>query len=301
MSQDMSQEMSHIMNFSKNPPLLKTLYQAFALDRKGVKQGDTLPTIEGTINNIKVNEENLSRYRKTCLIENDNALPVLYPHVMAGVLHLHIMTHPQFPLKLIGAIHKYNTVFTKRPIDSSEIFHIRSWTGSARYLPKGVEFDLHTEVRVKDEIVWSEVSTYFKRQNFKIEIDNSNEEVFITPISAEHEIANWKIDKWTGKKYATICKDFNPIHMNKFLAKLFGFQKDLAHGLCAAAQSLGKIENICKKNNMFNKKIKIYFKGPSYLGENFSLRDSTENANRYDLFMIGNQRPVMSLEIEDNE
>ena len=287
---------SIILNFTHNPSVIPTYWQALTKKRKGVEKEEELPSIEGTIHSIEVDKTNLNLYRKLCLIEenhinSDSFLPVLYPHVIAGVLHLHIMTHPQFPLKLLGAIHKYNTFDIKRPIKIDEKFSIRAWIGSTRYLPSGVEFDLHTEVKVGSELVWSETSTYFKRQRFNVH--QTHTPPFIEAIDATNEIASWKLDPWLGKKYATVSKDFNPIHLNKYLAKFFGFHKDLAHGMCTAAQALSHFP----ANSLYHKIIKIYFKGPSYIGSQMSLKNDEGNPSRFDLFSSKNQRPVIAFEI----
>jgi acyl dehydratase len=279
------------LEFTQNPPVLPTFWKALALPRKGVKQGQSFPHIEATIKNVKVDQDNLNKYIDLCQVNNAEFLPVLYPHVMAGVVHLHIMTHKEFPIKLLGAIHKYNTVNAKRALKPNESFDIRAWIGEQRYYPKGLEFDLHTEVKVGDEVVWSETSTYFKRQRFKVA--EQEETPYVSPVGEVNNLSSWHLDKWAGKKYAMICKDFNPIHINKPLAKLFGFKQDLAHGFCTAAQSLSKVD----AQELYGRTLKMYFKGPSYLGSTMTLKIGAQDQNRYELYTSGNERPVISFEI----
>ena len=114
--------------------------------------------------------------------------------------------------------------------------------------------------------------------------------------NANKEIAIWKIGPWLGKRYASVSKDFNPIHINKYLAKMFGFKKDLAHGMCVAAQALNQLSSM----DLYNKTIKIYFKGPSYLGSHMSLKEDPECPSRYDLITSKNKKPVIAFEIKDN-
>src|SRR3546814_2307113 len=39
----------------------------------------------------------------------------------------------------------------------------------------------------------------------------------------------------TGRRYAKVGKDFNPIHLTPFTARLFGFKRHIAHGMWTAA------------------------------------------------------------------
>src|SRR3546814_8249487 len=39
----------------------------------------------------------------------------------------------------------------------------------------------------------------------------------------------------TGRRYAKVGKDFIPIHLTPFTARLFGFKRHIAHGMWTAA------------------------------------------------------------------
>ena len=43
-----------------------------------------------------------------------------------------------------------------------------------------------------------------------------------------------------GRRYAAVCKDYNPIHLHKLSAKLFGFKRAIAHGMWVMARSLSE-------------------------------------------------------------
>lgn len=282
------------IEFNHQPPILPVLYQALFLPRKGVKANQGFPEIEGKLNKIKIDHENLKKYCELCEIPESDFLPILYPHVLAGVVHLHVLTHPQFPIKLMGAIHKYNIVNMHRQIKKNETLDIHAKLASPRYYSKGVEFDLITEVYSNSELVWSEISTYFVRKSFGA-IKDAEDIPFLTPVDCNDAVASWQLSILAGKKYAMICKDFNPIHISSPLAKLFGFKRDLVHGMCSAAQCLAKIDNIQKNGAS----IKIYFKGPSYMGSTLKLMRSSQVSGRYDLYCGKNDRPVISMQIEE--
>lgn len=279
------------LNFDKAPQVLPTLYQAIFTKRSGITEKEKLPQISAQYNKVQVNERNLKNYCDVCQIAMSNELPILYPHVLSGVLHLHILTHEKFPFGLLGAIHKYNTVKKLAALPKNAFYDIKAWLGEAKYHSKGIEFELHTQMSANGKVVWEETSYYYKRKRFP-NLPKLNKVSFVSEQEPTCELAKWHMDKWAGKKYAAICKDFNPIHISSLLAKAFGFKKDLAHGFCSAAQALGKLD----EETMLNKTIKIYFKGPSYIDNQMSLKAMSDNSHRYDVFCGKNKRPVISIE-----
>jgi acyl dehydratase len=42
----------------------------------------------------------------------------------------------------------------------------------------------------------------------------------------------------TGRRYAALSGDFNPIHLSTLSAKLFGFKKPIAHGMFTLARAI---------------------------------------------------------------
>jgi acyl dehydratase len=46
----------------------------------------------------------------------------------------------------------------------------------------------------------------------------------------------------TGRRYARLSGDFNPIHLWPVTAKLFGFRRAIAHGLWSQARALAALD-----------------------------------------------------------
>ena len=56
----------------------------------------------------------------------------------------------------------------------------------------------------------------------------------------------WTLPANLGRTYGGISKDFNPIHLYRWSAKLFGFKRQIAHGMCLlgkAAAVIGQPES----------------------------------------------------------
>lgn len=278
--------------FKKSVPFLPTLFRALCLPRPGIQLGSSLPHLSAEIFQVRIDQKNLDLYNHICLIESSDILPPLYPHVLAGTLHLQILTHSQFPLNIIGSVHKSNTIKQWRSLKKNDVFDIKARLGHAKYIKKGIEFNLETDIFCAGELVWSEVSTYFKKTKFPDAIDRLDEDT-TQKIDTPYHVSSWKIAPSLGKLYALVSKDFNPIHLSKWPAKAFGFERDLAHGQAIWAQALSKIG----LKNFGEGELKINFKGPCYMGKELKVCSNIEKTF-FQIYCQDNQRPVMSFEIK---
>jgi acyl dehydratase len=47
----------------------------------------------------------------------------------------------------------------------------------------------------------------------------------------------WRVPEDTGRRYARIAGDFNPIHQHAVAARLFGFKRAIVHGMYTLARA----------------------------------------------------------------
>ena len=62
----------------------------------------------------------LAQYREVCALPDTGTLPLLYVHAMAMPLHMAILSHARFPLRLLGLVHWSNQLESLRPIANGE-------------------------------------------------------------------------------------------------------------------------------------------------------------------------------------
>ena len=85
--------------------------------------------------------------------------------------------------------------------------------------------------------------------------------------------------------------------MSKYLAKLFGFKRDIAHGFGILAQAVNQSELANKTHISAGKcQVDVIFKGPLYLENDASLKqaadaEDTSKNQRFDLFSGSNPKP----------
>jgi acyl dehydratase len=54
--------------------------------------------------------------------------------------------------------------------------------------------------------------------------------------------ARWRVAADTGRRYAAVSGDVNPIHLAAPAARAFGFPRAVAHGMWTAARCLASLE-----------------------------------------------------------
>ncbi|NGY05423.1 MaoC family dehydratase [Solimonas terrae] len=191
-----------------------------------------LPQLGIEVKNVRVSGEQLAEYRKVCGFADSHHLPITFPHVMAAALHLQLMTDPKFPLPLLGLVHVRNHIRQQRGLGSGESYDFDVRLGDAREVRQGLEFDINTSVTVDGEEVWSEVMTTLFRMPAPKQGARPAPQAAVASLS-DYIAVSASAD--TGRRYAKVGKDFNPIHLAPFTARLFGFKRHIAHGMWSAA------------------------------------------------------------------
>jgi hypothetical protein len=286
------------LEFQQAPGIASAMAKALFLRRKGFNAEVGMPEINATWYGAQADKAALQDYCTTLDIEFTDTLPVLYPHVMAGGMHMHMLTNKVFPIGLLGAVHLKNTITQNKAISISAKMDIHAQMGGFRLTAKGVEFDFTTLVKIADEVVWEELSIYFMAGRFGGKENPSIETSFeLASLESMSDIATWSVPKNRGKKYASISGDYNPIHTSKYLAKLFGFKRDIAHGFGILAQPFNQSELANKTTISAGKcQVDVIFKCPLYLENDASLKRAADSENgsqnlRFDLFSGTNPKP----------
>jgi acyl dehydratase len=106
--------------------------------------------------------------------------------------------------------------------------------------PKGAQVDLVAEVDAGGERVWDGRSTYLARGASAPAADPAaRPEV---PGVDGPAAATWRVAAGTGRRYARVSGDVNPIHLHPLTARAFGFPRAIAHGMWTAAHALAALQ-----------------------------------------------------------
>lgn len=203
--------------------------------------GESLPGVELRLDRVEVDRERLAAYCGVCGFALRETLPATYPHVLSFPLQMKLMTGGDFPFPLLGLIHLDNAIVQRRPIGAGESLDLAVRAEDLRPHPKGRAFSLIAEVRVGDELVWSERGTILRRGGSNPDAERDPRPAPVpedAPLTTE-----WRLGDDLGRRYAGVSGDRNPIHMHALSAKAFGFPRAIAHGMWSQARCLAQLES----------------------------------------------------------
>ena len=183
--------------------------------------------------NVAIKPRHVRSYRAICGIPESEALPHAFPHVLAMPLHMYVFTSPNFPVKVLGLIHLRNTIRYLQAIPNDARLTLKVECDTMRETASGQEFDVVTRAELNGVLAWEEISTMLAHratpgQRPKIERG--------APAQIQNE---FKVSEDTGRRYARVSGDFNPIHLTARTAGWFGFKQAVAHGMWSMSRSLG--------------------------------------------------------------
>lgn len=218
-----------------HPAALPGLFLRAAL-RRGVR-GTQLPDT-GLRCEINIDPRHLAAYRKVCGLADSAYLPPIYPHILAFALQMQLLTDKAFPLPLLGLVHVQNRIRVLRPLAGLGPFTVSVHLGPLQPHSKGAVFSLITRLEDQLGLLWEGESRMLCR-GLRLPGVAAHQPA-ASPLPLQ-EVASWQAPANTGRRYARVAGDYNPIHLYAATAKLFGFPRAIAHGLWHKARSLNEL------------------------------------------------------------
>ena len=195
-------------------------------------------------------------------LESDFIHPC-YLHSLAFPLHIMLLLLPEFPFPLLGLVHVNNQIKQIRPIKNDERLIISCCFGDLELHPKGWLFSIKVEFYSESQLVWQSTSTHLFRteHDYVVEpIAKHDIHIFTNPVNA-----TWKLNANLGRRYAKVSGDFNPIHLTKFSAKLFGFKQHIIHGMWTKSYCISALHKSTPSLFLQAFEINTTFMNPLYL------------------------------------
>lgn len=158
-----------------------------------------------------------------------------YIHAIGFPLTMSLLVRKDFPLPLLGMLHITNQVTQTRGIGDGEELVMVASVENARPHYAGTLIDCVVRVSADGEEVLVDRSGYLVRgSDFAGERPERPERVDFVPGTPT---SVWNLGGDTGRKYAQVSGDGNPIHLSKVSAKPFGFDRPIVHGMYSASRA----------------------------------------------------------------
>ncbi|WP_166425079.1 MaoC/PaaZ C-terminal domain-containing protein [Paraglaciecola sp. 20A4] len=239
------------------------LQAAFKRDGRGLLEANigALPTTILRYAAPRVEEKKFNQFHQVTNWQGQ-ALHPCYLHVMSFPLHLMLMLQKQFPFALLGIVHIANEITQYRPLYATDACVFSCYFRDIKSHSKGIVFSIVTDIKVNGELCWSSASTnLYRSAAYSYTQDNSSE---IKKRSTTHDQVQmgfslqndslgqrvrdikqtWELGTDLGRRYARTSGDYNPIHLSKLSAQLFGFKQAIAHGMWTKSRCISALEQL---------------------------------------------------------
>lgn len=203
--------------------------------------GQSLPDVGLRLAGVRFTEEQVAGYRRVCG-GSGTGLPPAMPHLPGFPLALKLMTARDFPMSALGMVHIANEIEVLAALDPDAEYDIEVGLGNPRQHSKGTQFDAVTTASRDGEIVWRETSTYLSRGTRLSDAGEPVERMLWPPAPNDADVVGIDVPGDTGRRYAGVSGDRNPIHLHPLAAKVFGFRTTIVHGMWTLARSLAEVE-----------------------------------------------------------
>lgn len=247
-------------------PELSRVY-ATAVLRRG-SDSENLPDVRAVRRGIHVDVDDLAAYARVCRFGLSDTLPLTYPHMLAFPLQLAVMSQRDFPLPLLGSVHLRNTIEVNRALRVDNPLDLTVWAERLRPHRRGRQVDLVSEVAVDGEVAWRGVSTYLSRG-----AEHPDAPVSEPPALAALDDVTagpiWRLGSSTGRSYAAVSGDWNPIHVHALAARPFGFPTAIAHGMYTYARAIASLDPMLPTEGLTSR---VWFRRPVRLPSTVRLR-----------------------------
>lgn len=168
-----------------------------------------------------------------------DALPLAYYYPLVQRAHLATMLSPAFPFRLLGMIHAENALQEERRPDLQAPLLIATETGIEAPTAQGAQYCTLKSRAVQEGVTVFTCTSRYLAKRARQPRDGA-------PRTLEEEtmpaLAAWNLERDTGRRYAAVSGDWNPIHLWPWSARLLGLPSPIIHGMHTVAAACAQLE-----------------------------------------------------------
>ena len=221
-----------------------------------------VPTPRTTYVLDRIDPNQLRRYRQAFGFR-DEGIPLTYYYLLAQRAHVATMLDDAFPFRVPGTVHTENALRAldeprrNMPLVLATAVHIRPPADNGAVIA-----ELDTVARQQGKDIFTCRSTYLVVRGQK-NPRGTREAPKDLPV-----LTGWRIPRGTGRAYARISGDWNPIHLWTWSARLMGLKRPIIHGMHTLARACAELEQACGRRILA---LEGRFRAPVPLGSDLVL------------------------------
>ena len=199
--------------------------------------GDPIPAYSSAYRLDGLDARHIARYQAAFGF-SAGALPLTYYYLMAQRAHLATLLDERFPFAIVGAVHVENELVEhavpapELALELTTTVQVEAPTATgARYCV------LQTVAEQHGRKIFTCRSRYLARRGQRKSATR------IEDPCLHSVIGSWKLAARSGRAYAAISGDWNPIHLWQWSARLMGLPSPIIHGMHTLAKACATIES----------------------------------------------------------
>jgi acyl dehydratase len=201
------------------------------------------------------------------------AVPVTFFYLIAQRAHLATMLTRDFPFRIPGMIHVANELAGHAAMDPRARLTVTTDLDIAPPDDKGAVYCVLRTVGEQDTgVVFSCTSTYLAQRGQGGKGAARARE----PQAALPPMAGWRVQPSTGRGYARVSGDWNPIHLWSWSARMMGLKAPIIHGMHTLGKACAALEEATGHRVV---SISARFRAPIGLGAQASLGADTADGS----------------------
>lgn len=227
----------------------------------------------------------------------------LYLQMRSLPLQLRCLTDKKSPFPLMGLVHTSNSLTHHMALDRTGPVEMRAKIDRIAQHPRGWECELLISALQKGRLVMEARSRYLyrirashveprgKRTVSEGTEQHATEEATLS-LALIHAPAN------TGRRYARLSGDANPIHLSAVSARLFGFRHPIAHGMWSLGKVMAELQKTGGLTTQARWRLDCQFRNAWSLPSDASLLKDAHIENHYLLRAVSDNKVILTCQIE---
>lgn len=184
---------------------------------------------------VTLERDAVARYAALCGFGDRMGVPLLYPQLLTFDLAMDWITSDDCPWPALGTVHLANRVVQHAPLAVGDRVDVQLQPGALFSHDKGQALNLDLRIERGGQTVWTATQTLLR-----VGAPATGEAWpgAVGEVGALSRQADLDAPADTGRRYAAVSGDYNPIHLSALSARLFGFRRAIAHGMWTQARAL---------------------------------------------------------------
>lgn len=212
------------------------------------------------------------------------AVPLTWWYLPVQRAHMATLLSDAFPYRLAGIVHVENELAAHAAVAPGVPIHIATRIDILPPAQSGAVYcTLETVGSATGEPVFTSTSKYLAVRGQGGRAEPAVKRAVKPAVQPGAPIDSWSVGPASGRAYARLSGDWNPIHLTRWSARLMGLPAPIIHGMQSLAMTCAALERAAGRRVA---RVSVRFTAPVPLGSKAELTEGSE-PGRYLLFCGG--------------